>query len=364
MRPRISKKEYELVKQYREQHKALEEECKMQGIPVDAVDHYWHKGKNFSLHVKTNKHSYLDIRQETIKEMNKYSPNYPTIKRKKTKDNHALIIDPADVHIGKLATKEETGQAYNMEIAFKRTLEGIEGLLDKAKGFNIDKIIYIGGNDKLHTDTPFRTTTSGTPQDTDGMWYENYRMAKELDIKAIEMLLTVADVHYKHCPSNHDFQTGLMLADTINSWFRNCENFNADVSIAHRKYALYGVNLLGFTHGDGAKESDLPDLMKTQAKKAWALAKFGYWYVHHIHHKNRKLYKGKTGEQIEKDYDDVTVLRRSEIDPFNKVSVEYVRTPSPADSWHDRNGYVNVNAIEGFLHHENYGQVARLSHLF
>lgn len=364
MRPRITEKEYELVKQFRKQHKALESECIEKGIPVDAVDHYWHKGENFSLHVKTNQHSYLDIRDDIIKEMNAYSPEYPTIKREKTKDNHILIIDPADIHFGKLATKEETGQGYDMKVAFKRGIEGIEGLLNKAKGFNIDKIIYVGGNDKLHTDTPFRATTSGTPQDTDGMWYENFRTAKEFDIQVIERLLTVADVNYIHCPSNHDFQTGLMLADTINSWFRNCNNFNANVSIAHRKYALYGVNLLGFTHGDGAKENDLPDIMKTQAKKAWSQAKFGYWYLHHIHHKNRKLFKGKRAEQIEKDYDDVTVLRRSNLDPTDKVAVEYVRTPSPADSWHDRNGYININAIEGFLHHEQYGQAARLSHLF
>lgn len=364
MRPRISKKEYELVKQFREQHQALEEECKEKGIPIDAVDHYWHKGDHFSLHVKTNQQSYLDIREDTIKEMNKYSPKYPEIKREKTKDNHLLVIDPADMHFGKLATKSETGKDYNMDIAFNLGLEGIEGLLNKAKGFNIDKIIYVGGNDKLHTDTPYRATTSGTPQDTDGMWYENFLKAKEFDIKAIEMLLTIADVHFTYCPSNHDFQSGLMLADTISSWFRNCKNFKADTSIAHRKYALYGVNLLGFTHGDGARESDLPDIMKTQAKKAWAQAKYGYWYLHHIHHKNRKLYKGKKGEQIEKDYDDVTVLRRSELDPTDKVSVEYIRTPSPADSWHDRNGYININAIEGFLHNEQYGQTARLTHLF
>jgi len=106
------------------------------------------------------------------------------------------------------------------------------------------------GNDILHIDTPRRTTTSGTPQDTDGMWYENFLNAKKLYVDVIESLLTVSDVHVTYNPSNHDYTNGFFLADVISSWFRKCENVTFDVSIKHRKYFSYGQNLIGTTHGD------------------------------------------------------------------------------------------------------------------
>jgi hypothetical protein len=47
------------------------------------------------------------------------------------------------------------------------------------------------------------------------------------------------------------------------------------------------------------------------------------------------------------------------------VCVETLRSPSGADSWHHRNGYQHApKAIEGFIHHPEHGQVARLTHLF
>ena len=54
---------------------------------------------------------------------------------------------------------------------------------------------------------------------------------------------------------------------------------------------------------------------------------------------------------------------------FNKdfigVTVEYMRSPSSADSWHYRKGYTGAPlACEGFIHEKKTGQVARLTHYF
>ena len=49
-----------------------------------------------------------------------------------------------------------------------------------------------------------------------------------------------------------------MLARTLSTWFRNCDNVTIDDTINHRKYYQYGKNLLGFSHGDGAKMMDMP----------------------------------------------------------------------------------------------------------
>mgnify|MGYP003331832918 CR=1 FL=1 len=50
---------------------------------------------------------------------------------------------------------------------------------------------------------------------------------------------------------------------------------------------------------------------------------------------------------------------------YQGVTVEYLRSPSGTDSWHHRNGYQHApKAIEAFIHSKNFGQVARLTHLF
>ena len=249
-----------------------------------------------------------------------------------------MVIDPADIHIGKLCEAIETGEDYDKQIAVQRVRSGVNGILSKALPFGVDKILLVIGNDVLHVDTPRRTTTSGTPQDTTGMWYSNFTTAKNLYVEIIEMLTAFADVHVTFNPSNHDYMSGFFLADSVASWFNRSHNVTFDVSPSHRKYFRYYDNIIGTTHGDGAKTQELPLLMAQEAGEDW-LAKHRYVYTHHVHHKNSK--------------------------DFGSVCVESLRSPSGTDSWHHRNGYQHSpKAVEGFLHHRQHGQVARLTHIF
>lgn len=339
IRPRITRNEFEIIKKFRENHSALNEECQEKGIPIDDVKNYWYKGDNFSINVRTPSITYFDLRDAIVDDMQSYSPVYNNIKRENSKDSHLLIIDPADVHIGKLAVKSETGEDYGVEIAVNRVIDGVASLIGKCSGFKFDKILYIIGNDILHTDNTKRLTTGGTPQDTDGMWYDNFSVAKNLHIAVIETLRQIADVHVQYDPSNHDYMTGFFLADTLSSWFSKDEHVKFNKTIAHRKYFRYHNNIIGTTHGDGAKEIDLPLLMAHETGIDWAECKHKYIYTHHIHHKRSKDYMG--------------------------VTVESIRSPSGPDGWHSKNGYQHApKAIEAFIHHPKDGQIARLSHIF
>lgn len=316
-------------------------ECEKNGIDPSDVKHYWYKGKHFSINVRgeNNEFKYEDFKNDLISEISKWSPVYKKIDRDIYDDPHCLVFSPADIHIGKLCSAFETGEEYNQQVAVKRVREGLNGILRKSNGFDIDKIIFIAGNDILHTDTPRRTTTSGTPQDTDGMWYENFITAKRLMVEIIETLLCVANVEVHYCPSNHDYMSGFMLFDSISAWFRNNEQVEFFGDMSHRKYTTYGKNLIGMTHMDGAKVSDLPLLMAHEASLHWAYCPHRYIFGHHVHHKTSKDYMS--------------------------VCVETLRSPSGTDSWHHRNGYqFSPVAIEAFVHHKDHGQVARLTHIF
>jgi hypothetical protein len=324
----------------------IEEYCNHYKIPFEEV-------RTYKLVTHTSKGAYYNIASNPIKGegfdkfytdlLNDLSnlPNKPSTffrQRPVGEEAYLLIVDPADIHVGKLSQSFETGEDYDNQIAVQRVKEGVEGIIEKVKGFPIDKILFVGGNDILHIDTPKRTTTSGTPQDTDGMWHTNFLIAKELYIDVLKRLLQVSDVHFVFNPSNHDFTHGFFLADVIQTYFKDCKNITFDCDIRHRKYFRYYSNLIGTSHGDGAKTQDLPLLM-AQESKDWSDTKHRYVYTHHVHHKTAKDFIG--------------------------VTVESLRSPSSADGWHSRNGYQHApKAIEGFLHSKAHGQIARITHIF
>lgn len=333
---RLTPDEEQLLKSYRDEKMVLLEECTEAGINLEDVKHWWYKSKRISAFVKPQGKTIEELKETLIKDLNKYSPKFKLIKRAKLKDSYCLVLDPADIHIGKLASKYETGEDYNCKIAVKRVNDGVDKILKYVQAFPLDKIVLIIGNDILHTDNAKRTTTSGTPQDTDGQWYDNFLTAKNLYVSVIEKLLPVADLHVIHNVSNHDYMAGWYLAQTIQTWFRNCKNITFDCDMRHRKSFKYYSNLIGTSHGDGAKTMDLPLIMAQEFKKEWAETEHRYIYVHHVHHKNSKEMMG--------------------------VTVESVRSPSGNDGWHHRNGYQHAaQAIEAYLHCKVNGQIARFT---
>jgi len=317
------------------------------GLDPSNWAHAWVKSKEGTVFIKNTDGliTHEDFRDDLLESLKSYSPSFDKIKREKISDPHCLVIDIADLHIGKLASALETGEEYNVGKAVELASQGVAGILQKAEGFKIDQIVFVIGNDVLHVDNPAGTTTSGTKQDTDGTWYDNFMAAKDLYINVIEKLVQEANVHIVHNPSNHDYMTGFMLADTVYSWFRKHPNITFDVSMSHRKYYAYGENLIATSHGDGAKMADMPLLMANESGEAWAKTKHRYIYLHHIHHMRK-----------------INFLSGQD---YHGATVEYLRSVSYTDSWHHRKGYQHVpKCVTGFVHHKEFGQVARLTHLF
>lgn len=324
----------------------IEEYCKFYNIPFSDVKSYKlvnHTNKAYyniqskNLNDQINLKTLLDQIRESILTIQ----DRPVSIERISDGDHLLFIDPADVHIGKYSSEFEVGEAdkYNPEIAYERVHVGIDKVISSAKPYKTSKILFIIGNDILHTDNKNRQTTSGTPQDTSGMWYENFTLAKKLYIEVILKLVKVADVHVQFNPSNHDYMSGFMLAEVINSYFNNCDNVTFDTDMSYRKYYQFGENLIGTTHGDAGKHADYPLAMAHEAKDMWSTSKHRYFYLHHIH------------STMKKD--------------FMSVQVESLRSVSGADSWHHKNLYQHApKTISCMVHHKTLGKVATLNHTF
>ena len=188
-RLRLSAEEVEMINESRgtdleniNGNTALELHLKERGInreDVVSVKHWQNMGGELRFSIVTKQEYGLDEDQilDKIKNLiEDYSPTYKKIDRDFEND-HLLVINPADIHIGKYAKELETGNGYDCETAVERVLEGIQGLLEKSAGFGIEKVLFCIGNDILHIDNVYNQTTAGTRQDVDGKWWEHFEVA-------------------------------------------------------------------------------------------------------------------------------------------------------------------------------------------
>jgi len=279
---------------------------------------------------------------------------------------HLAIVDIADIHFGKLCEMNETNNKYNLDAARHRAVEGTRSLLRDASGIGIGRILFVLGNDILHTDNG-KTTTKNTPQDTDGTFFSAWKAAEYASIDAIGQCAAVANTDLLHCMSNHDWRSGWALSQTVAAAMRGHSRVRAsdyNMSERHRKFYGFENNAFMLTHGDGSKEESLYGHFVQEARNLVANCDNLYALLHHIHHKitNRR---GVDVFQCERDHNGMTAIMTGAPQPQRShVGIEYVRSPSPPDGWHDRNGYLNRQGVECFIYHPHDGQKHRLTEWF
>jgi|15BtaG_2_1085339.scaffolds.fasta_scaffold00010_43 hypothetical protein len=273
------------------------------------------------------------IREEFIEEALKHSPEYKPVKYpKQSKDTEPVVYELClpDLHIGKLAMKQEVGEPYSTDVAVMLFEKAIEKLLIYSQLFAIDRILVPIGNDMLNTDGLAMTTTKGTPQQDDVVWQQSFIKCREMLVKVIDRLRLVAPVDVLVIPGNHDYERTFYLGDALQCWYNNCKEVTVDNSMSPRKYYRYGTNLLGFTHGNQEKHADLPLIMARERSEDWAEAKFTEWHVGHFH-------KRKSMSWVDIDENFGTVVR-------------VLPSLCGTDSWHHSKGYVgNIRAGQGYF---------------
>ncbi len=338
----LSDEERSIIEQLRQRknaHIGASAVAKSVGANPADISYYWHKTDDYSIAFKPPQLDHNLFAEQLIKQVSKHAPKYIKYRRNKPAPlpPSLMIVDIADLHIGKFAYTQATGEIYNEQIAVNRALDGMRALESAVFGQNIEQILFIGGNDILHTDNG-RTTTRGTPQDTSGTWFTNMLKAQKLYTVLLDKLTRLAPVHYMHTVSNHDKFSGVSLSLIMQAQYSKNKDITFDVSPAPRKYYKYGRHLIGQTHGDGPKPAKLAQLMPQEAADHWAANQVRYFYRHHIHSK--------------------------EVQTFPACVVESVYSPSASDDWHREQGYISRAAMEVFIHQRDTGLRSSWAHTF
>lgn len=243
-------------------------------------------------------------------------------------EDNLLFIPLADIHFGLIANRELCGEEYNTRIAKKRVKYVIEKILEKVKNKDIERIIFLIGNDGINFDNVSGTTTGGTPQDNQITWFEAVRQFTDLMIEVLEQLENIAPVLAYFVPSNHDLHSMFGICETLKAYFRNDRNIIIASEATQRKYFRYGTNMIGFSHDE--KEGNVAKIMAAEQSEMWGETKFKYFFISHLHH-----------EIVKDDFG---------------VDIRRLPTISGRSYWTNKCGFVGTKKqAQAFIFNENEG---------
>lgn len=257
----------------------------------------------------------------------------PVIAQPTFVDKDLLVVYPmGDPHLGMYSWSDETGDNFDLGIAERLLCAAVDRLVDSAPPSETALIAELG--DFFHSDNDRNQTKSGHALDVDTRWAKVMQIGLRTMVYCIKKALTKHEkVIVRIVKGNHDGHSSFALALALDAYFSNNDRVKIDLSPAAHWYYRFGQVLIGITHGDTSKMSDLPAVMADDRSEDWGLTKFRYWYQGHIHHQDTKEYRG--------------------------VVVEAFRTLAAKDAWHAAQGYRSGRDMRCIVHHKDYGEIER-----
>jgi hypothetical protein len=279
-----------------------------------------------------------DVREEieALKAIAKEEIKRTPSKTKSAKDTGLMLqIAIADHHFGKLSWPVETGGApYDLKIAEAMFMRALDTLLDRAKGYEFEQVLFLLGNDLLHANDVAGNTFSGTKLDTEGRFQKTYWVVRKAMCRAIEVLRQIAPVKVVVAYGNHDKTSMWTLADSLECFFHEDPRVEIDNQPIYRKYHKWGQCGLMFTHGDLGKRADYPLVFATERPDIFGSTTYREVHTGHLH-----------------------TTRNEE---FHGVRVRILPSLTPPDAWHSENSFVgNLRNAEAFVWSKTEGLIAQ-----
>jgi hypothetical protein len=255
-------------------------------------------------------------------------------------DESCLETAIADLHIGRYAWRKEAGEDYNSKKAIQLLVDGSAKLIQRSPKCNKGLIVSLG--DFCHVDNRTgQTERAGNILDYDSRYTEMLDFAVHGMLEVIELNTEAfGEVEVIIIPGNHDWHVTHALTRILDAYYRKNDRVKVHVTYGPRLYHQYGVNLIGFAHGQDVKPTDAPILMATEAKSLWSKTEHHHWHLGHIHRGKKLVYTGFADE--------------------NGVVVEYLPSIAAPDMWHVEKGYnMSERCLHGITWSKEFGPINR-----
>ncbi len=261
-------------------------------------------------------------------------PPAPLVAKPKFADEDLLCLYPlGDPHFGMHAHAPEAGEDFDLKIAERRTKTAVDYLVDSAPPAKHAILLNLG--DFFHADdNSAMTRQSGNKLDVDGRHHRVLKVGAWTMVHLVYRLLEKHEiVEILSERGNHDDISALALTLALAMHFRDNPRVKVDESPAYFHFREFGVNLLGFTHGDGPKEDALPAIMAHDEPKAWGRTLHRVFHRGHFHH--------------------------DRVNDMVGCTVETHRTLAASDAWHRKSGYRSKSSMKVITYHREYGELGR-----
>lgn len=284
----------------------------------------------------TDKERYYDALMEAMKGIaDAWTGLHEPVAAPASSSDDLLCVYPmGDPHVGMFAWALETGgDDFDLRIAERNMVAAIDHLVAGAPPAREALVINLG--DFFHADNQSnQTTRSHHALDVDTRWAKVLRVGVRIMRRVVERALAKHERVRVICEiGNHDDHSSQMLAACLEQFFERDERVVVDVSPAKFHWYEFGANLIGVTHGDTIKLSDLPGIMACDQQEAWGRTAHHHWYSGHVHHDSFHEFRGCT--------------------------VETLRTLAPRDAWHASKGYRSGQDMKVDVWHRKHGRDGR-----
>ena len=298
----------------------------------------------FSVDTKTE---WYENTEEIINELKELIKTYqkPTHKPiiEKGKGDSVVVINLYDAHIDKLVLVDETNPSGSVDANCSVFEDAFDKLLSQSIVYQPETIIFPIGNDFFNANDGRNTTLKGTPQDSNPFWKKSFIKGYETLRRCIDKASIYAKVKVVLVISNHDADKLFFLGQMINATYEYDKNIEVDTSTASRKYIQYGINLLGFSHGNYEKNylSTLPATIMIENKNIMPKIDYIHHFCGDIHHK--ETYQSLSTKDLK------------------GCTISFLRALSEIGKWEYQEGYVGIpKTAESYIFVKDKGLSANL----
>lgn len=286
---------------------------------------------------KLNADTDISLQKDVLlKELYKVSPVVEFKHQREYQKTQLLELALFDMHFGKLAHADESGEDYDLKIAEQRYYKAISTLLSRVNLKNIGRILLPVGQDLINVDNLQNSTTAGTPQDCDSRFHKIVKTVKRVLITTIDSLKQIAPIDVVISVGNHDEQTSFLIGEMLDAYYHNDKNVEVFNSASLRKYYKFGITSIMFTHGNRERFNDLGMIFAAEKPELWANTKQRFIQIGHYHHNK------------------VQVLQKQE---FQGFQVEIIPSLSASDAWHTGKGFNSLKQAKAFLYDKDEGRI-------
>lgn len=252
-------------------------------------------GNSYSVMLRPEQPDLVDAIREAFTDL----PTAKPVKAERHSDEDLLTIYPlADAHVGMRAWGRETGADYDTEIACNRIREWVGRCVMASPKSKQAVIVDVGDLTHANDDTN-ATPRSKHVLDVDTRFFRTVEMVIAALTAAIGTALTRHEaVKVVILPGNHDPHAYLAVLFALAEHYRNEPRVEVIKQPGEFWVHQFGVNMLGFHHGDKAKAERLVLWLADEYPEMWGATRHRFMFTGHLHHHKSADIGGVLWEQL------------------------------------------------------------------